>query len=117
MIKKILISLFGFLALAGVALVGVAHAAGTTTIPWYTNNNTTISPYPIVGVNPPIIVNSTATSTFSNGINVTGGCVSVGGNCIGGNWFWFGNINFRYFSSYGWNYYYCWVNWLSNCFG
>lgn len=56
----------------------------TSTIPWYTTTNSSVSPYPINGTNPSLVVNASATSTFANGISLTAGCLAVGGTCIGG---------------------------------
>ncbi len=75
-----------FSILTGVALFSistVAYATGTSTIPWFTTNNASTTPYFINGVAPTLNVLSTATSTFSGGIRVSAGCVQVGSSCLG----------------------------------
>lgn len=72
------------------ALALPVFALATTTIPWITTNNTVIKPNTINGTAP--VVNgsyftassTTASSTFANGLNLTGGCFSLNGTCITG---------------------------------
>lgn len=55
------------------------------TVPWSATSTDTgaISPNVVNGNNPSLKVLSTATSTFSNGLNVTAGCFSIAGVCVG----------------------------------
>lgn len=78
--KKLL--LLPVLAL-GLLFPGATHASiavtwlATSTDAGYTQ------PAPVNGNNPFLKILSISTSTFSNGINITTGCFSVGGVCIG----------------------------------
>lgn len=68
-----------------VALLIPSLAFATTTIPWITTNNATITPNTINGISPVISLPSTATSTFSGGLVAK--CVSEDGTaCLHNYW-------------------------------
>lgn len=71
------------LALLFVLLPLAAHAAIAT--PWNATSTDAgyISPNLINGNNPFLKIFSVSTSTFANGINITNGCFSIGGVCVG----------------------------------
>ncbi len=81
--KKIL-----FTIIALVALPIVSYAAFST--PWYASSTDQgfTSPNPLNGIYDAIKIpyitatSTTASSTFANGINLTGGCYALGGSCL-----------------------------------
>lgn len=77
--KKVLIALAGlsFFAFPFIADAAIATPwNATSTDPGY------ISPNLINGNNPSLKISSTATSTFSNGINFLNGCLAYNGTCL-----------------------------------
>lgn len=80
------------LVIAFALLIPFSALAANIGAPWQATTTTpgNIFPVPINGNYFPIIVpyitasSTTATSSFSNGINLTGGCFSVGGICFTG---------------------------------
>lgn len=71
-------SLVVLLLIPGGALAAIAT-------PWNATSTDKgyISPNLINGNNPWLVINSTGTSTFSNGVNISNGCFSVNNTCVG----------------------------------
>lgn len=61
-----------------------AYSLAAIATPWSATSTDKgyISPNLVNGNNPWLVINSTGTSTFANGINLSAGCFSVGGVCI-----------------------------------
>lgn len=76
LLRKLLIPLF-ILALPTTALAAFTATWQATSTP-----STFVSPSLINGNNQALLLSTTATSTFAGGVNITGGCVALKGNCV-----------------------------------
>lgn len=75
-----------FILLASLALLLPSVAMASIATPWNATSTDPgyISPNPVNGNNPYIKILSTATSTFSGGINLLTGCIAMNSVCVSG---------------------------------